>query len=225
MRIVELSRVSAISYILVGGASSRFGKDKALIEFNGTTMIERTRSLLVGICMPEIYLVGDPQKYSAVGVPCIADKWPGEGPLGGILTALIHSKTQRKAGVACVGTSLAVKPKSNFILSCDMPFLNREWMEELFLRSLRSKADVVVPRSDQGLEPMCSCWRTAALAVVEQQFHHGVRKVTEVFKHLQSEVLDESTWKRFDSKNRLFWNMNTSADYEEARRILEAPEA
>jgi hypothetical protein len=35
------------------------------------------------------------------------------------------------------------------------------------------------------------------------------------------EVLDESAWKRFDTDGRLFWNMNTLADYEEARRILE----
>ena len=221
MRIVEPSDVNAIGYILVGGASSRFGKDKALVEFNGTTMIERMRSLLMGICMPEIYLVGDPQKYSTVGVPCIADKWPGEGPLGGILTALLHTKTRRRARIACVGASLTLKPENNFILSCDMPFLNKEWLEEFFLVSLGSKADVVVPRSDNGLEPMCARWRTAAVTVIEEQFNTGVRKVTEVFKHLRTEVLDESIWKRFDSKNRLFWNMNTPADYEEARRILE----
>jgi len=34
------------------------------------------------------------------------------------------------------------------------------------------------------------------------------------------EVLDEQDWKRFDSSGRLFWNMNTFADYEEARRAI-----
>jgi len=34
-------------------------------------------------------------------------------------------------------------------------------------------------------------------------------------------VLDVSVWKRFDTKGRLFWNVNTPADYEEAKRILE----
>lgn len=41
-------------------------------------------------------------------------------------------------------------------------------------------------------------------------------------KHLRMEVLDETQWKRFDSAGRLFWNMNTPADYEEALRLLEA---
>jgi molybdopterin-guanine dinucleotide biosynthesis protein A len=225
MRIVEPSRVSSVGYILVGGASSRFGRDKALVEFNGTTMIERMRSLLTRICMPEIYLVGNPQKYSRFGVQCIPDQWPGEGPLGGILTALIHTKTRRQTRIACAGISFASKPKNNFILSCDMPFLTEEWMAELFRRSLGTKAQVIVPRSEHGLEPMCACWRTATLPAVEEQFKHGVRRVTEAMRRLPMEVLDESVWKRFDKDNRLFWNMNTPADYEEARRILEPAEA
>jgi len=224
MRIVEPSRMSAIGYILVGGTSSRFGKDKALVEFNRSTMIERMWMLLMEIGMPEIYLVGAPQKYSTLRVPCIADKWPGEGPLGGILTALVHSKTRRKGRVTCAGIAAVMKPQLNFILSCDMPFLSREWMRELLVRSLTSTAQVIVPRSENGLEPMCACWRTAALPTIEKQFAQGVRKVTEAMKQLPMEVLDEAVWKRFDKDNRLFWNMNTPADYEEARRILEALE-
>jgi len=40
-------------------------------------------------------------------------------------------------------------------------------------------------------------------------------------KRLPMEVLDESAWKRFDTDGRLFWNMNTLADYEEARQVIE----
>jgi len=227
MRFVEPSKVAAIAYILVGGASSRFGRDKALVEFDGKTMLERMRGLLAGICVSDIYLVGDPAKYAVwtPEIPCVPDKWPGEGPLGGILTALLHTQTCRRTRIACAGVPVDLKATHNLILSCDMPFLNKEWMEEFFHRSLRSAADVVVPSSENGLEPMCACWRTSARPVIQEQFKHGVRKVTEVFKHLNTEVLDESVWKRFDTKNRLFWNMNTPADYEEARRIMEMPQA
>jgi len=34
-------------------------------------------------------------------------------------------------------------------------------------------------------------------------------------------VLDEAVWKRFDSAGRLFWNMNTPADFVEAQRMWE----
>ena len=49
--------------------------------------------------------------------------------------------------------------------------------------------------------------------------------MTEGIALLRAEVLDERDWKRFDSAGRLFWNMNTAADYEEARRIVEAEQA
>ena len=81
---------------------------------------------------------------------------------------------------------------------------------------------VVVPESENGLEPLCACWRMEAAAAVQAAFEGGVRKVTEAMKRLPMEVLDESAWKRFDTENRLFWNMNTPADFDEARRILEA---
>jgi molybdopterin-guanine dinucleotide biosynthesis protein A len=53
-------------------------------------------------------------------------------------------------------------------------------------------------------------------------FESGIRKVTEGLKQVTTEVLDEADWKRFDNAGRLFWNMNTVNDYEEARKILEA---
>ena len=59
-------------------------------------------------------------------------------------------------------------------------------------------------------------------AKLRSGFERGVRKVAEGIALLRAEVLDEADWKRFDSAGRLFWNMNTAADYEEARRILEA---
>jgi GTP:adenosylcobinamide-phosphate guanylyltransferase len=56
---------------------------------------------------------------------------------------------------------------------------------------------------------------------LQAAFESGVRKVTDGIALLKAEVLDEKEWKRFDKSGRLFWNMNTPAEYEEARRILE----
>jgi molybdopterin-guanine dinucleotide biosynthesis protein A len=103
-----------------------------------------------------------------------------------------------------------------------MPFLTLEWLVFLSGRAAKSKAQVVYPHSASGPEPLCACWQTSAAAKLRSGFERGVRKVTEGIALLQAEVLDEQDWKRFDSAGRLFWNMNTVADYEEARRILQA---
>ena len=103
-----------------------------------------------------------------------------------------------------------------------MPFLTSEWLSFLCERAAKSKAQVVVPHSTHGPEPLCACYRTDAAGALRAAFESGVRKVTQGLQHVTTEVLDEADWKRFDSAGRLFWNMNTAADYEEARRILEA---
>jgi molybdopterin-guanine dinucleotide biosynthesis protein A len=138
----------------------------------------------------------------------VADRWPGEGPLGGILTALHDTK----ATTNCTWS---------IILGCDMPFLTREWIDFLCERARFSTAQVVIPRTDCGLEPLCACWRTSTAPILQEQFDSGVRKVTEALKPLALEVLDEKVWKRFDNAGRLFWNMNTQADYQEALIMLE----
>ena len=158
------------------------------------------------------WLIGDPRKYGDLGIECIADLWPGEGPLGGIVTALRQSETAAAAEFA----------DFNVIVSCDMPFLTKDWIENLLTRAFKSDAQVVLPRSQHGLEPLCAVWRTDARPAIEEQFKKGTRKVTEAIANLRSEVLDETEWKRFDNAGRLFWNMNSQADYEEAKKMVEA---
>ena len=112
------------------------------------------------------------------------------------------------------------------ILGCDLPFLTPDFLAFFLNQAESSFAQVIVPQSESGLEPLCAAWHSTALPVIQAAFDSGVRKVTDAMKKLPMEVLDESVWKRFDTHNRLFWNMNTPEDYEEARRILEgAPRA
>ena len=197
------------AYVLAGGGSTRFGQDKALAELAGQPMLRRVIELLGGLTK-EPRVVAIPGKYEEFGAQLVKDQWPGEGPLGGIITALEDAAQGR-------GDS-----QWNLIVSCDMPFLTREWLAFLCERAAKSKAQVVLPYSAKGPEPLCACYRTDGARALRSVFESGVRKVTRGLQHLSTEVLDESDWKRCDSAGRLFWNMNTAADYEEARRILEA---
>jgi molybdopterin-guanine dinucleotide biosynthesis protein A len=206
-----MARIEPVEgFVLAGGESTRFGQDKALAELGGERMLTRMCKLLARsansvaiVCPPGRYEEG----LALDDLPKLADRWPGEGPLGGILTALHDTR----ATTNCAW---------NIIISCDMPFLNHEWVEYLCERSRFSGAQVVIPQSEHGMEPLCACWRTSAVDLLQAQFDACVRKVTEALKPLTLEVLDEKDWKRFDKAGRLFWNMNTPADYEEAQKIL-----
>ncbi len=203
---------NVLGYVLAGGGSTRFGRDKALAEIDGKKMLLRMWELLRGVG-GEVRVVVAPGKHEGLGVTTLTDRWPGEGPLGGIITAL-RATSETGGG-----------QEWNLIVGCDMPFLTREWLNYFVERALASRAEVVVPRSASGLEPLCACWRSSGAERLQRAFDSGTRKVTEAMKQLQIEIVDESGWKRFDSAGRLFWNMNTAADYDEAKKLLEAERA
>lgn len=198
-------------FVQAGGGSTRFGVDKALAKLAGKSMLERAGELLESVCH-DVHVVASPGRYSDLRWPVLTDRWPGEGPLGGILTALHSIELHADEAGSCPFA---------LIVSCDMPFLTQEFLRFLMDRAQQSEAQVIVPECSKRLEPLCACWCAASLPAVQAAFDSGVRKVSKAMKHVPMEVLDESAWKRFDSHGRLFWNMNTPGDYEEARSILQ----
>ena len=211
-------------YVLAGGASSRFGSDKAQASLGGKSLLSRTCGMVLAVT-GNVAVIAPGSRYDLEGAGVVADRWPGEGPLGGILTAL------------CATTESQPACGWNLIVSCDMPFLTSEWMGYLVGHAFAAPkaknslpglgptdpapVGVILPVSEHGLEPLCACWRTSALPKLQAAFDQGVRKVTEAMKRLRMEVLDGAHWKRFDTAGRLFWNMNTQQDYQEALRVWE----
>ena len=193
-------------FVMAGGMSRRFGADKALAKLGGETLLARLCRLLASAA-GEVRVVAPRGRYLDQGVRLVDDRWPGEGPLGGIVTALEAAREGASAW--------------SLIVSCDLPFLNADWLCYLGERAAASQADVVYPRSPAGDEPLCACWRNSSAASLEAAFAGGVRRIRDGMDGLRAEVLDEKDWKRFDSAGRLFWNMNTRQDYEEALRAWE----
>lgn len=201
-------------YVLAGGGSTRFGRDKALVEFGGTPLLLQVVQL-AQTCASPVTVIASAERYRhlAANLGIIEDRWPGEGPLGGIITALQHTA---ESDPSC---------RWNLILGCDMPFLTTAWLKFLSDRARNSapETQVVLPHSAHGPEPLCACYRTDAADALRHVFDPGTRKVTAALKQLPTEVLDGSAWKRFDSAGRLFWNMNTLEDFFEAQRMWETP--
>ena len=203
----EMSFPGIKGYVMAGGASSRFGTDKALARLGGETMLARMCRVLRE-ATDHVKVVASSPNYAGSEAEIVPDQWPGEGPLGGIITALQDARANEQAATHCL------------IVSCDMPFLTAAWLQYLCACAASRPPRIVVPRSEEGLEPLCACWPLDSAETLRKLFDGGVRKVTEVFKHTETEILDEAHWKRFDSAGRLFWNMNTPQDYEDALKAL-----
>lgn len=190
------------AFILAGGASSRMGRDKALLELGGELMVTRLASVL-GALAEQITLVASPQQFVELALRVVPDDEPGLGPLGGIVTALRISRAEW-----------------NLVSACDLPFLKREWLEYLITRAQKSDAQAVLAQSPQGhLEPLCAMYRTSARPEMVAALARGVRKVTEGLAGLRLETIAMADWRAFDSRGLLFKNINSQEDYDEARRL------
>ena len=86
--------------MLVGGQSSRMGRDKALLPWSGATLAQAVAEA-VRAAAGNVALVGSPSRHEHLGYGIVPDLYPGEGPLGGILTALRHSTADWNLIVAC----------------------------------------------------------------------------------------------------------------------------
>jgi molybdopterin-guanine dinucleotide biosynthesis protein A len=190
-------------FVLTGGRSSRMGKEKALLEINGTPLVVRAARLLLPLCS-SVTLVGQPERYGNFGFAAIADERPDTGPLGGILTALNQASDSW-----------------NLIIACDMPYLTEEWLRYLIGRARASRALAVLPESEAGPEPLCAAYHRQAAATIRGEIARGVLKVTRALEALPVERVPPADILPFDPRGVLFQNLNTPEDYERARAHLE----
>ena len=170
----ESVRVDVTGAVLTGGASRRMGTDKAFVVVDGTAMVERVAgSMRTAGCRPVFAVGGDAAALAAAGFECVADRWPGEGPLGGIVTAVGHA-----AGPV-------------FVSACDLPWLDAATIEVLLerYRMLEATIDVVVARTER-IEPLCAIWSQSASVTLQAAFGSGERAVHRVLANMRVESVD-----------------------------------
>ena len=118
------------------------------------------------------------------------------------------------------GIATAVRTASaewNLVIACDLPYLTREWLDFLMKRALGSGADAILPMNERRAEPLCAMYHKRCEAPIRAALDRGTRKVTDGLADVRTEFVAPAEWKGFDSEGLLFKNMNSPADYEEAK--------
>ncbi len=176
--------MSQAGFVLAGGASSRMGTDKALLDWQGQPMVVHVANLMVPVT-GQVTLVGSLAKYGHLGFPVIEDQQPGLGPLGGIRAALA-----------------ATESDWNLIVACDMPYLNPELLKRLLEDAKLSGADCLMPAG----QPLCAAYHRRCLGTVDHALASGVRKVRQALEGLRVELFEVD-------QVICFQNLNSPADW------------
>ncbi len=180
--------------ILSGGKSSRMGKEKGLVDFQGKPLISYAIQLLEPIV--DSIVIGannELNAYREFGYPIVEDEIKGIGPIGGIFSTLKYTKTQR-----------------NVIVSCDMPFLEAELLK--FIYEKMQDFDVLVAsHGDNKVEPLCGIYSKNILPEIEDSIQKGNYKLMDFFKNIRfATVKIDASLPFYDEK--LFYNINSPAD-------------
>jgi molybdopterin-guanine dinucleotide biosynthesis protein A len=178
------------------------GRDKALMPFLGRPLIQRVADRMAPIADELIVTTNRPDDYRFLGLPLFPDLRPGRGALGGLYTALSSATCQAVAVVAC-----------------DMPFASPRLIEAGYRLLVQEDADVVIPDSGEGLEPLHALYRReTCLPAIEAAIDADQWRLIAWFPQVKVRPLQLDELKRYDPSGLAFWNLNTPEEFVEAEQ-------
>jgi len=189
--------------VLAGGRGRRMGTvEKALLEFEGKTIIERLLEKLFRVVDEVIISFRDKnqeekfrtvlEKFPAREIRFCFDTLEDAGPLEGIRAGLLESRAEY-----------------SFVCAGDMPFVDSRVVDLLFEKA--SGHDAALPiREDRKFEPLHAVYSKKLIPEIEKAFENGRCSVlTPVFEMEDVVFVEVSEIKEFDPELMTFANINT----------------
>lgn len=165
------------------------GRDKAFALFEGRPLAEIARCALIEAGAVEVFSIGgDEARLAPLGFTTVGDDDAGEGPLGGLLTAL------RVAAEDWVA-----------VLACDLPRASAATVAEL-LAQLGEETDAVVPLLLGRPQPAHALWRRDCRGPLESLFAAGERRLAVAVGHVRARLItvnDPTTLRDVDTPGEL----------------------
>jgi len=190
--------VKITGIILAGGKNLRMGRNKAFLEIDGRRIIDRTKDLFLEVFDEVLLVTNSPLDYLALDLRLVSDLIPDKGSLGGIYTGLFH----------------ASHPHA-FVAACDMPFLNRRLIGHL--AQLAPKFDIVIPKTNDGLQPLHAVYSQSCLPFMEDLLRRDNLKIIDFFPRVNVREVRADEILPYDPELKTFLNVNTPEDLQKIR--------
>lgn len=171
--------------LLIGGKSRRMGTDKAVLEFEGQTLLERMLTT-VSAHVPDVFLSIAHDESREFSQATIRDLTPNPGPLGGLQAAFTHD------------------PESTWlVLACDLPLFDEATLQHLLKNADPSKAaSCFLNRLDNRVEPLCTLYQPAAGKALLDYLATDRRCARQFLESLEPQTFDLLNPLALDNANR-----------------------
>jgi molybdopterin-guanine dinucleotide biosynthesis protein A len=179
--------------ILSGGKNRRMGENKAFLPVNGERLIDRTVRLFHAVFQEVIIVTSSPSDYLDQDAVIATDILPEKGALGGIYTGLFYARYEYA-----------------FVAACDMPFMNRAFLEQMI--SQTTGYDIIVPAPPDGLQPLHAVYARRCLPVIRGLIERDRLKISGFYPGHRLLTISPEIIRSFDPEGRIFLNVNTPED-------------
>ncbi len=142
--------------LLIGGASTRMGRDKSLLSYQGRTFTERIIAILNRRARQVVLLGEGTTPVMTTEIQRLPDAPGLAGPIAGIIAAL---RWQRDA---CW-----------IIAACDLPLMSDEALDWLLTQRGPDRRAVLPETTEHGVEPLLAIYEPGALELLEQVVAEG----------------------------------------------------
>lgn len=173
--------------IMAGGKSSRMGRPKALLGYDGHTFLDHI--IYNTSVFDRQYISANNNLYDQFNCKIINDKYTDIGPMGAIHAALAE----------CANEYV-------FFIPCDMPFVSEESIFCLFDK-MENNADAVVFVAQEKVFPTVGIYRKSILPQLEKQIESGNYKMMKLLDSIKTQYVQAPFPHQFK-------NINTPADYD-----------
>ncbi|MBC7325880.1 MAG: molybdenum cofactor guanylyltransferase [Moorella sp. (in: Bacteria)] len=177
------------------------GTNKALLPLGKESMLATVVAALRPLFSDIIVVTNTPELYLDLKAHLVPDVIPGLGPLSGFHAGLLASPY-----------------RYNFVVACDMPFL-----EPGFIKYLLEQApgyDVVVPRRGEYLQPLHAVYSRDCLKAIEDCLAGGNYQAFAFYPQVKVRYVDVDRQAGCSEPEKIFFNINTPAELARARRML-----
>jgi molybdopterin-guanine dinucleotide biosynthesis protein A len=157
-------------FVLVGGRSSRMGRDKARLKVDSSRFLVEVVASNVAEVAGRVTLIGNPEAFGDLPFECVADLRPGLGPLAGLETAFWSSRAE-----------------FNIVTSCDMPGIPSADLARLLAVCRQTRSLCALARDANGRKhPLCAVYRSDCLPFVTAALDAGRLRLLDLVEELKA---------------------------------------